>query len=121
MLLRNIKFVVSILLIGLLSLTLGIYFPWWIISLVAFGVSILLPMHPAKAFWSGFTSIFLCWGLMALFIDSSNDHILSSKIAHILPLGGSSLAMVLVSSIIGALVGGLSSLTGTYLRKLFNT
>jgi hypothetical protein len=56
-------------------------------------------------------------GGMALAIDLANGSILSAKVAAILPLGGSSYAIVIVTGLVGALVGGGSSLTAAFLRK----
>jgi hypothetical protein len=111
------KFIVSILLIGLLSFVSGLYLPSWGIALVAFVVSALIPQRPGVAFLSGFIAIFLLWGLLAWNIDSSNGSILSTKIAQILPLGGSPLMLILVTALVGALIGGAAALTGSYLKK----
>lgn len=109
------KFLVNTILIGLLSIAAGMFLPWWSIALVAFLVNWALPLNSLYAFLSGFIGIFIGWGLLAVIRDSANDGILSSKIAHILPLGGSSLALLLLSSFIGALVGGLAALTASFI------
>jgi hypothetical protein len=38
-------------------------------------------------------------------------------VAQILPLGGSYIALIAVTAIVGALLGGLASLTGSFVRK----
>jgi hypothetical protein len=43
--------------------------------------------------------------------------ILSSRVAGILPLGGSGIAILLVTAFVGALVGGGGALTAAFLRK----
>ena len=111
------KFIVSILLIALLSFAAGLYLPWWAIAPVAFLVSALIPQRPGVAFLSGFIAIFLLWGLLAWNIDMSNGSILSVKIAEIMHLGASSLLLILVTALVGALVGGSASLSGSYLKK----
>jgi len=60
---------------------------------------------------------FLLWEILAWWIDNKNDGILSQKIAQILPLGGSTVFLILITSLIGALVAGLAALTASYLRK----
>ena len=112
------KFLASTLLIALLSLIAGLYGPWWGFALAAFLVSALISQRPGMAFLSGFVALFLLWGLLAWVIDSSNGSILSRKIAQILPLGGSSFLLILVTAIIGALVGGGAALSGSYLKKI---
>ncbi|HEY4208420.1 MAG TPA: hypothetical protein VGM31_16455 [Puia sp.] len=111
------KFVISILLIALLSFLSGLYMPWWGCALAAFLVSALIQQRPGLAFLAGFTALFLLWAGLSWSMDAPNNGILSTKIAQILPLGGSSLALILVTALIGALVGGLAALTGSFLQK----
>jgi hypothetical protein len=54
---------------------------------------------------------------MALVIDLANGSILSTRVAGVLPLHGSSWALLLVTGLVGALVGGGGSLTASYLQK----
>jgi hypothetical protein len=49
--------------------------------------------------------------------DVANAHLLSSKVAQILPLGGSYVVLILVTALVGGLLGGFAALTGAYLRS----
>ena len=111
------KYIVSILLTALLSFLSGLFLPWWSIAFAAFIVSALIRQKPFMSFLSGFLGVFLLWELLAWWIDSLNESILSQKIAQILPLGGSSVLLILLTSLIGALVGGFAGLAGSYLPK----
>ena len=111
------KLLVAIILTALLSFVSGLYLPWWSIAIAAFIAVLLVPLASGKAFLAGFGGVFVLWFLLALWIDVKNQHILSKKIAEIFPLGGSSVAIILVTAIIGALVGGLGALSGSYLRR----
>ncbi|MEN9686566.1 MAG: hypothetical protein RLZZ28_2352 [Bacteroidota bacterium] len=113
------KFIITLALTGFLAFVCGVYssIPWWSFAITSLIVSMAIHQKPAKAFWSGFLGLFLLWTVLALLKDSANDHILSAKVATILPLGGSSVALVLVTGLLGGLVSGLASLTGSYLRK----
>ena len=113
-----LKFIVAILLTALLSFVCGLYLPWWGVAVAAFVVSTLIRQKPGMAFLSGFAGVFLLWALLTWWIDARNNSILSKKIALVLPLGGSVLALVLLTAFIGALVAGFGALTGTYLRKM---
>lgn len=113
------KFIISLLLTALLSFAAGLYLPWWSIAVCAFIVSALIIQQPFKAFLAGFAGVFLLWFIFSWSIDSSNEHILSHKIAQIFPLGGISFLLILVTSLVGGLVGGLAALSGSYLR--YNT
>jgi hypothetical protein len=112
-----VKFVVTTALIALLSFVLGLFFPWWTIAIAAFAVSALIPQRPLLAFLSGFAALFFFWGLLALIVDLRNESILSSRVAAVLPLGGSAIAILLVTAFVGALVGGGGALTASFLRK----
>jgi hypothetical protein len=111
------KFLVSTLLIALLSFLTGLYLSWWVFALAACLISILIPQRPGLAFLSGFLALFLLWGALAWLLDAPNHSILSSKIARILPLGGSPLLLILVTALVGALVAGGAALTGSFLTK----
>jgi hypothetical protein len=111
------KLIVSTILIGILGFISGLYLPWWSISLVAFIVSLFIHLKPLKSFLSGFIAIFLTWGILAFWIDSKNDHILSHRMSLVLPFGGSSFIMVVATAFVGGLVAGLASLTASFLSK----
>jgi hypothetical protein len=111
------KLLVAIILTVLLSLLVGLYLPWWSIAIAAFISVLLIPMKSGKAFLAGFIGVFILWAVLAFMIDIKNQHLLSVKIAEIFPLGGSSIALILITAFIGALVGGMASLTASFLRK----
>lgn len=112
------KFFVASLLTILLSFIAGLYIEfWWFFVVTAFGVALLVHQKPWKAFLSGFLALFLLWGSLSYWIDLKNDGILSAKIAVLLPLGGSSFLLIIVTALIGGLLAGLSALSGAYVRK----
>ena len=111
------KFLVAILLTALLSFISGIYIEWWwFFAVVAFVVALLVHQKAMKAFLAGFLSIFLLWGGLAFWIDMKNNSVLSAKIAQVLPLGGSSVLLILITGVIGGLVAGLAAMSGSYFR-----
>ncbi|TBR19751.1 MAG: hypothetical protein EPO57_02380 [Chitinophagaceae bacterium] len=113
------KFFVASLLTILLSFISGLYIEfWWFFVVIAFGVALLVHQKPWKAFLSGFLALFLLWGSLSYWIDLKNDGILSAKIAVLLPLGGSSILLIIVTAFIGGLLAGLSALSGAYVRKV---
>src|SRR4051812_48572077 len=110
------KVLLSVLLTAALSFLAGLFLPWWSIALIAFAVALLIPQRIPTAFLSGFLGIFLFWGGLALWIDTGNEGILSRKIAELLPLGGESLLLILVTALVGGLVGGFAAMSGSSLR-----
>jgi hypothetical protein len=113
-----LKYILAILVTALVSFVSGLYMPWWGIALAAFLVSAAIPQRPAYSFLSGFLGVFLLWEVLAWWIDNKNGGILSQKIANIFGLDGSSLLLIVITSLIGALVAGFAALTGSYLRRL---
>ncbi len=111
------KFTVALLLTALLAFAEGLFFPWWTIAIASFVVAVFIHQKPLKAFLAGFLGLFLLWGGYAVFIDLKNEHVLSQKIALILPLGGSYVVLILVTAFVGGLVGGLGALTGSFTKR----
>lgn len=112
------RFILATLLIALLAAITGIYLPWWTLALVAFVVALLIPQTNGRSFGAGFLGIFLLWSIIAFWIDAQNNSLLSTKVAQLFPLGGSSVLLVLVTALVGALVGGFAALSGGSLRRL---
>jgi hypothetical protein len=115
----NLKFIVSLLLSALLAYAVGIYgnLPWWCFVITNCIVAIAIVQTPGKAFLSGALGVGLLWLILAFVIDAQNQHILSVKVANLLPLKGSFIALIAITSIVGFLLGGLSALTGSFVRK----
>ena len=111
------KFIASILLTALRSFVICLYMDWWTIAIVAFAVAILIHQRPLPSFLTGFIALFLLWGGLSWWIDMKNQHVLSHKLAGLLPFGGSVFLMILVTAITGALVAGFAALAGSYARE----
>ncbi len=112
------KFITATILTVLLAFIAGIlsFSPWWGFAITSFLVAILVHQKGWKAFLSGFLGLFLLWAGLAWWVDMQNNSLLSSKIAAILPLGGNSVLLILVTGFVGGLVSGLAAITGSYLR-----
>lgn len=110
------RFFLNTLLIFLFSFIAGLYLPWWSVAIVAFLVSLVIPQRIGYGFLSGFLGVFLLWLILAIWIDTKNDSVLSEKIASLFPLGGSSIFLILLSAFVGALVGGFAAMAGSSLR-----
>ena len=112
------KLLLSVLLIAALSFLCGLFLPWWSIAIIAFIVTVLIPQTSGTGFLSGFLGIFLLWGILSFWIDIKNDGILAGKIAQLLPLGGVTILLVLVTALIGGLVAGFAGMAGSSLRPV---
>jgi hypothetical protein len=111
------KFIISLILIALLSVAACLYLPWWSIAVVSFAVSSLIPQQPGKSFLTGFVAILLLWGSLAWFISSNNNHLLANKVSMIILKIDSPFMLIAATALIGALVAGFAALSGSYLRR----
>jgi len=116
-LVMGMRFLISLLLTIILAFVFGLWLPWWSIAVASFATAVLLRQSSVKSFLVGFISLFILWGVLAWWIDIKNQSILSKKIAMVLPLGGSSFLLILVTAFIGALVAGCAALSGSFLRS----
>ena len=110
------KFIVSILLTALLAFAFGLYLPWWSIALAAIVVAVVIDHPPFWCFLSGFVGLFVLWLILALTINAGNDGILAQRIGALIGLG--EVGLIIVTALLGAIVGGLGAMTGGLLRKL---
>jgi len=110
------KFIIAVLLTSLLSFISGLFLPWWGIAIAALLVAVLVHQRAVWAFLSGALGVFILWVVIAWWIDMKNNGVLSKKIANVIPLGGNSLLLILVTGFVGALVAGFAAMSGSYLR-----
>ncbi len=113
------KFFVSIIITAFLGYVIGLFtsFPWWSFAVTSFVVALGIEQSSTKSFFSGFLGIFILWIVLAYLQDSANAHLLSTKVANILPLNGSFTALIAITGLIGGLVGGFAALTASFTRK----
>jgi hypothetical protein len=111
------KFIVALVLTALLGFLLPIFLPWWSFAITSFFVAVFIHQRPWRSFLAGFAALLLLWGIYATIIDNINRHILSTKVAQILPFNGSYTALIITTAIIGGLLSGMAALTGSYLSR----
>ncbi|MES2647869.1 MAG: hypothetical protein V4717_13390 [Bacteroidota bacterium] len=117
-----IKFISALVLVMLLAYTAFLFsniLPWWAFTPVVLLVGIVVPQRPWLSWLTGFIGVLFCWGLLVFTMSSDNGHLLATKMATVLPLKGSYYLLMFISAFIGAVIGGFSSLTGTYLRRIY--
>ena len=111
------KFLVSVLLIALLSFAACLYLPWWSVAVMAFLVTALIHQNNLLSFLSGFVAILLLWTIMAFAISSGNDNILAHRASSLIIAVDSPFLLALISGLIGSLTAGAAALAGSYVRK----
>jgi hypothetical protein len=116
---NTFKIPVTILLSAIACFAIGIYgaLPWWSFVVTNFIIALAIPQKPLVSFLTGALGVGAIWAGLATGIDMANNHLLSSKVAQILPLNGSYVLLIVITALIGFLLGGMASLTAAYLRK----
>ncbi|WP_143164155.1 hypothetical protein [Hymenobacter daecheongensis] len=70
-----------------------------------------------QAFLAGFAGIGMGWLGLAAWQQLHGAARLSHRVAQLLPLGGAGWALVVVTAVVGGLVGGVAALAGCWLRQ----
>lgn len=108
------KFIVQVVVIAVLGWLLTLFLPWWGIALAGFAGGYAVK---SKAnFTAGFAAIALLWFIHAFLIDTNASAALTEKVASLLIVQNKVLLMA-ITAIIGGLVGGFSTLTGSLLQS----
>ena len=105
------------LLILLLAALAQLFLPWWVITPLCFLLAAGRGGRGSRAFLAGFLGIGLGWLALAGWLSAQNDGLLAHRMALLLPLGGSPTLLVLVTAVVGGLVGGLAALAGAWTRN----
>ncbi|PJJ53157.1 hypothetical protein [Hymenobacter chitinivorans] len=93
------------------------FLPWWIVTPLAFAAAFGLPTSGGRAFMAGFNGVGMGWFMLAVWFNVKNEGLLASRVAQLLPLGGSSWAVVILAAVLSGLVGGLAALAGSWTRQ----
>ncbi|NRA93540.1 MAG: hypothetical protein HRU26_12825 [Psychroserpens sp.] len=103
-----INFIATLVIAVLLSQVL----PWWSIMLASFITAIIFSLKKSAVFWVPFLAIALFWMVYAYWLGSTNEFILSKKIAVLLPLSGNTTLLILITGLIGGIASGISAVFG---------
>jgi hypothetical protein len=90
-------------------------FPWWSVIIASFLISFIISSNGFSSFLSGFLGIALLWFLLAAIVDMKTDSLLVERVAGIFSIPNNFL-LILITAIIGGIVGGFGALTGSQLR-----
>lgn len=104
------------LLLLVLSIALQWVLPWWVLAVSSFVLAFWLAQKAGVAFWAGFGGIALGWLGFSLFYHLRNDGLLTSRVATLFTLPHP-LLLLLVTALLGGLVGGLAALSGYFCRR----
>jgi len=111
------KFLIKVIIIGVIVYFGGPYFGWWWIAVAAFLGGVLVKTSGVQSFFAGVFGVGIVWLWLTLKIDIATGSILTQKIAELFKLGHSSF-IIGATVLVGSLVGALSAWTGHNFRKL---
>lgn len=111
------KFIIKLILIGIVAFFGLQFFQWWLIVIIPFLVNIFLKTKGSGAFFSSFLGIALAW-----FVASYNFYSLGpafvGKMARVFFLPENGMLLIGVASLIMGLVGALAGYSGNAFRNI---
>jgi hypothetical protein len=105
------KFIIQLVATIIVCFLLQTFLPWWSMAIGAFAVAYLVGNKSLISFFAGLLGVGILWLTVAMLIDYDTHSILTDKINKLLPLNA-----LLLTTLVGGVVGGLSSLTGALIR-----
>jgi hypothetical protein len=106
------KFFIQLIATLVICSMLQFFLPWWTMAVGAFTVAYLIGNKGFPSFAAGFLGVGLLWIGFAFYVDVLTDSILTEKINRLLPVNS-----FILTLLIGGLVGGFASLTGSLIRS----
>lgn len=105
----------AILLTAALGWFLGLWLPFWSLSVAGAAVGFGQRASGWRAFTLGCIGGGLLWGGLALMADAANDHVLGTRVGGLFGLGAP--AMVGLTALLGAVLAGTGAALGARLRS----
>lgn len=114
------KFLLKVVLVALLTYLTALFLPWWTAVICAFFVNIIIRSGSLNSFLSGFLGVGLCWMIAAWILFSSNEAALVTRLAPLFK-ANEGVVLVVYTTVLGAIEGGLGGLCGSYFLKIFGS
>lgn len=108
---------IQIILIAILSLLTQLLLPWWSLAIVAFLVCFWRSSGAIHAFLYGFVGVAVIWLAYALLIHTRTDGIFTARMSSLLFKANNAVMPMVVTVILGGLVGGMAGLSGFFVRQ----
>lgn len=112
------KLLIRLIVIGALTYFISPFAFWWVAMIIAFIVCYISPSSGLNAFVAGFLGVGLVWIGSAWSLDVANESVFSNIIVQLFPVN-ESFYLILLTGLVGGLVGGFASLSGTTFRQMF--
>jgi hypothetical protein len=108
---------IQIVLIAILSLLVQLLLPWWSLAVVAFVICYWRSSSAGRAFLYGFAGVCLVWLIYALTIQLRTDGVYVGRISQLLFQVNNTALLVLVTSLVSGLIGGLAGVSGYFAKQ----
>ena len=95
----------------------SLFLPWWTLFIPAIVLGAVFFERSFQAFLIGFFSLFAAWAIQVIYIDIANESILSGRIAEMIGVNQGWI-VILITSFIGGLIGGMGTMLGSQFRQL---
>jgi len=98
----------------------GHFGPWWVGLPCIAAVEWFMGRRGGYPFIAGFYSMALPWMVMALWLDVANGRTLSTRVSALFSLPDFPFLLVLLTGLIGGLLGGWAGITTAWIRNFFD-
>lgn len=99
------------------QLVLG--FPWWTLAIAGGLGGLFIHGKGIGVFFSGLFGAGITWSALAYQIDQATESILTIRIASLLSLETFPTGIIIITGVVGGLLGAFGGLSGWSLRKAF--
>ena len=113
-----IRFIIQLIVVVILSYASQWVLPWWGVMVGAGLATIFVYNKGFSSFLAGFIGVGGLWFVLAYLINEANHSVLGTRVAELFQLS-SGMQIVLITALLGAILGGLSGLTGNYFIAIF--
>jgi len=108
----------NFIIIFIITAIFQLFAPWWVIALIPFLVNAWRPSTALLAFIVSFAAIATLWFSYGLYMHINSEGAMSNRIAEIFSLPNGILLLV-VTTVVAGVVGGLAGLSGFFVQQLF--
>lgn len=113
-----IRFIVQLILVITFSYASQFILPWWGVMASCALATLLVYNKALSSFFAGFIGLGGLWFFIAYSIDAANQSLLSGKVAALFGLANG-MQILLVTALLGSIIGGVSALSGNYFIAIF--
>ena len=91
--------------------------PWWLIIITPLILGFFLKLSTWHSFFMGAGSIIVFWAVLYIIRINTTGVAIMERMAYLLPVNGSKAGLIILTLLIGGILGGLASLNGAFWRK----